>query len=123
MVCSPFYHVINTDCRAERFSEEIVMPPARTSAAAATKTVASTKVAAKKGAAPASKAAALVKKAAAPARKAATAKAVPQATITLKHIAAELAEGHDRRERPPKPFRTTSWRSSSGSSQRAIRSA
>jgi DNA-binding protein HU-beta len=36
-----------------------------------------------------------VKKGAAPAKKAAPAKAVPQATITLKHIAAELAEGHD----------------------------
>nr|WP_294564093.1 HU family DNA-binding protein [uncultured Rhodopila sp.] len=34
-------------------------------------------------------------KAAAPAETAAAAKAVPQATITLKHIAAELAEAHD----------------------------
>ena len=35
------------------------------------------------------------KKAAAPAKKPAPAKAVPQATITLKQIAAELAESHD----------------------------
>jgi DNA-binding protein HU-beta len=49
----------------------------------------------KKGAAPASKAAAPVKKAATPAKKAVPAKTAPQATITLKHIAAELAEGHD----------------------------
>ena len=35
------------------------------------------------------------KKAAAPAKKAVPAKAAPQITITLKHIAAELAEGHD----------------------------
>jgi DNA-binding protein HU-beta len=37
-----------------------------------------------------------VKKAAAPAKKAATAKAAPaQATVTLKHLAAALAESHD----------------------------
>jgi len=35
------------------------------------------------------------KKAAAPPKKAAPAKAAAQATITLKHLAAELAEGHD----------------------------
>ena len=46
------------------------------------------KAAAKKAATPA-------KKAAAPARKAAPAKAAVQATITLKQIAAELAENHD----------------------------
>ena len=46
------------------------------------------KAAAKKAATPA-------KKAAAPARKAAPAKAAVQATITLKQIAADLAESHD----------------------------
>jgi DNA-binding protein HU-beta len=71
------------------------MPPAKKTAPAATKTAAPAKGAAKKAAAPASKAAAPAKKAAAPAKKAAPAKAVPQATLTLKHIAAELAEGHD----------------------------
>jgi DNA-binding protein HU-beta len=75
-------------CRAERFSEEIVMPPAKKPAPAATKTAAPAKGAAKKAAAPA-------KKAAAPAKQAAPAKAAPQTTITLKHIAAELAAAHD----------------------------
>ena len=51
------------------------MPPAKKSAA-------------KKAAAPA-------KKTAAPTKKAAQAKTAPQATITLKQIAAELAESHD----------------------------
>jgi len=71
------------------------MPPAKKSAPAATKTAAPAKGALKKVAAPASKAAAPAKKAATPAKKAVPAKAAPQATITLKHIAAELAEGHD----------------------------
>jgi DNA-binding protein HU-beta len=71
------------------------MPPAKKTAPAAKKTAAPAKGAAKKAAAPASKAAAPAKKAASPAKKAAPAKAAPQATITLKHIAAELAEGHD----------------------------
>jgi DNA-binding protein HU-beta len=35
------------------------------------------------------------KKAAAPAKKAAPAKATPQATVTLKHLAAALADSHD----------------------------
>jgi DNA-binding protein HU-beta len=48
-----------------------------------------------KKAAPAAKAATPAKKAAAPAKKAAPVKAVPQITVTLKQIAAELAEGHD----------------------------
>jgi DNA-binding protein HU-beta len=58
-------------------------------------------VAPKKAAAPAKAAAAAKKapvpsnKAAAPAKKAAPAKAAPQVTITLKQIAAQLAEGHD----------------------------
>jgi DNA-binding protein HU-beta len=75
-------------CRAESFSEEIVMPPAKKPAPTATKTATPAKGAAKKAASPA-------KKAVAPAEKAVPAKAAPQATITLKHIAAELAEGHD----------------------------
>jgi DNA-binding protein HU-beta len=58
------------------------MPPAKKSAPA-------------KKAAPAAKAAAPAKKAAAPAKKAALVKAAPQITVTLKQIAAELAEGHD----------------------------
>ena len=90
------------------------MPPAKKAAPAArkaaapvkasppAKAVAPAKAAAAKQAAPAAKKAAATgkaaapgKKAAAPARKAAPAKPVPQITITLKHIAAELAEGHD----------------------------
>ena len=71
------------------------MPPAKKTASAATKTAAPPKGVAKKPAAPASKAAAPAKKAATPAKKAVPAKAAPQATITLKHIAAELGEGHD----------------------------
>jgi DNA-binding protein HU-beta len=58
------------------------MPPAKKSAST-------------KKAAPAAKAATPAKKAAAPAKKAAPVKAVPQITVTLKQIAAELAEGHD----------------------------
>jgi len=58
------------------------MPPAKKSSA-------------KKSAAQAKKAAAPAKKAAAPAKKAASAKAAPQATITLKQIAAGLAESHE----------------------------
>jgi DNA-binding protein HU-beta len=49
---------------------------------------------AKKAPAPA-KAVAATKKAAAPAKKAPPSKAAPQVTITLKQIAAQLAEGHD----------------------------
>jgi DNA-binding protein HU-beta len=89
-------------CRDASFSLEIMMPPAKKPAPAAKKTAAPAKVAAKttapatrKTAAPPGKAAAPAKKAAAPDKQAAPAKAVPQATITLKHIAAELAEGHD----------------------------
>ena len=70
------------------------MPPAKKTASAATKTAAPPKGVAKKPAAPASKAAAPAKKAATPAKKAVPAKAAPPTTITLKHIAAELAEGH-----------------------------
>jgi DNA-binding protein HU-beta len=46
-------------------------------------------------AAPAAKAAAPAKKAAAPVKKSAPVKAAPRITVTLKQIAAELAEGHD----------------------------
>jgi DNA-binding protein HU-beta len=71
--------------------KEIVMPPAKKAAPAARKVAAP----AAKVAAPATKAAP-PNKAAVPAKKvAAPAKAAPQVTITLKQIAAELAEGHD----------------------------
>jgi DNA-binding protein HU-beta len=69
---------------------EIIMPPAKKAAPPA-----------KKAAAPAAKATAQAKKAAppkkavAPAKKAAAVKAAPQVTVTLKQIAAHLAEGHD----------------------------
>jgi DNA-binding protein HU-beta len=89
-------------CRDASFSWEIMMPPAKKPAPAAKKTAAPAKVAAKaaapataKTAAPPGKAAAPAKKAAALAKKAVPTKAAPQITITLKHIAAELAEGHD----------------------------
>lgn len=57
--------------------------PAKKAAAPATKT------------APAAKVAPPAKKAAAPAKKAAPVKAAPQVTITLRQIAAKLAEAHD----------------------------
>lgn len=57
------------------YAQEIAMPPAIKSAA-------------KRSAIPA-------KKAAAPAKKGASAKAASQATVTLKQIAAELADSHD----------------------------
>jgi DNA-binding protein HU-beta len=78
------------------------MPPAKKSAAATKKAHAPVKAVpvAKKAPAPAKAAAAkktapAVKKAAAPAKKAVPVRAVPQVTITLKQIAAQLAEGHD----------------------------
>ena len=77
---------------ASKPSKEITMPPAKKAAPAAPAAkVAST---AKKSAPP-KKAAAPVKKAAATAKKSAAKKAAPQVTITLKQMAAELAEGHD----------------------------
>jgi DNA-binding protein HU-beta len=82
-------------CRSESFSEEIMMPAAKKSVPAAEKTATPAKGGLKKGAAPASKTAAPAKKAAALPKKAVPAKAEAQATITLKHIAAELAEAHD----------------------------
>ena len=69
--------------------EDLTMPPAKKPAPAAKKAPAPVKAAAAKKAAP------TAKKAAAPAKKAAPAKAAPQVTITLKQIAAQLAEGHD----------------------------
>jgi DNA-binding protein HU-beta len=66
------------------------MPPAKKPAPAARKAASPVKAAA-----PAKKAAPAVKKAAVPAKKAVAAKAAPQVTITLKQIAAQLAEGHD----------------------------
>ena len=73
------------------------MPPAKKAAPAAKKAAApAAKVATPaKKAAPLKKSAAPVKKAAAPAKKSAAKKAAPQVTITLKQMAAELAEGHD----------------------------
>jgi DNA-binding protein HU-beta len=67
---------------------EIVMPPARKAAVAKQVALAAkVAIAAKKAAPP--------KKASLPAKKSAPAMAAPQVTITLKQIAAELAEGHD----------------------------
>jgi DNA-binding protein HU-beta len=99
---------------AREFPKEIEMPPAKKPATAAKKAPASVKVAAtakkaaslakaattaKKAAAPvkaaAKKVPAVAKKAAAPARKAVATKAAPQVTITLKQIAATLAESHE----------------------------
>jgi DNA-binding protein HU-beta len=76
--------------------KELEMPPAKKPAVAtAKKAVASVKAAsAAKTAAPV-KAAPGAKQAAPVTKKAVAAKAAPQVTITLRQIAAELAEGHD----------------------------
>jgi DNA-binding protein HU-beta len=81
------------------------MPPAKKAASAAKKSAApAAKVAgpsnkpatsAKKTAMPVKKTAAPAKKTAVPAKKTAAVKAAPQVTITLKQMAAELAEGHE----------------------------
>jgi DNA-binding protein HU-beta len=79
------------------------MPPAKKPVVATKKAPAPAKAVAvaKKAAAPvkaapaAKKAPVTAKKATAPAKKAVVAKAAPQVTITLKQIAAQLAEGHD----------------------------
>lgn len=73
------------------------MPPARKVAPAAKKAAAPTATVAApaKKAAPPKKAAAPAKKAAATATKSTPVKAAPQITVTLKQIAAELAESHD----------------------------
>jgi DNA-binding protein HU-beta len=63
-----------------KIRRELIMPPAKRPAAAA---------------ASAKKAPVAAKKAAAPAKKTIAAKAAPQVTITLKQMAAELAEGHN----------------------------
>jgi DNA-binding protein HU-beta len=69
---------------------EIMMPPAKKSAAVTKKALAPAKAAAA-----AQKAPAAAKKAAAPAKKTVQVKAAPQVTVTLKQIAAQLAESHD----------------------------
>jgi DNA-binding protein HU-beta len=72
------------------------MPPAKKVAAASTKKAPVPAKAAAKKAAPATKTVApAAKKAAAPAKKSAAPKALPQVTVTLKQIAAALAEGHE----------------------------
>jgi DNA-binding protein HU-beta len=85
---------------ASKPSKEMNMPPAKKAAPAAKKaatvaTPATKAVPAKKAAPVAKKIAAPAKKAAASAKKSAAKKAAPQVTITLKQMAAELAEGHD----------------------------
>src|SRR5664279_4596990 len=103
--------IVRAGCRRERFYKDIVMPPAKKPAPATNTTAAPAKPAAAKTATPAAgkkaapvaskaavpegKTAAPVKKAAAPVKKAVPAKAAPQITLTLKQIAAELAEGHE----------------------------
>jgi DNA-binding protein HU-beta len=72
--------------------KEIIMPPAKKAAPAAKKAAT---VATPAKAAPPKKTATPAKKSAAPARKASAVKTAPQVTITLKQMAAELAEGHD----------------------------
>jgi DNA-binding protein HU-beta len=72
--------------------KEIIMPPAKKASPAAKKAAT---VATPAKAAPPKKTAAPAKKSAAPAKKAAPVKTAPQVTITLKQMAAELAEGHD----------------------------
>jgi DNA-binding protein HU-beta len=71
------------------------MPPARKAAAAKKAPVPAKAVAVVKKAAAPVKAALAAKKPPATAKKAAAAKAAPQVTVTLRHIAAELAESHD----------------------------
>jgi DNA-binding protein HU-beta len=87
-----------------KIRKEIIMPPAKkpavaaaSKAAASAKTVTAAKTAAPAKTAPAAKKAAPVAKkgAAAPAKKAVAAKGAPQVTITLKQMAAALAESHD----------------------------
>jgi DNA-binding protein HU-beta len=68
---------------------EIVMPPAKKPATTKKASAPS------KAAAATQKAPAAAKRAAAPAKKTVPVKAAPPVTITLKHIATQLAEGHD----------------------------
>jgi DNA-binding protein HU-beta len=70
------------------------MPPAKKAAAIGKASPAAKVAATARKAAPA-KRTAPAKQAAAPARKAVPVKAAPQVTVTLRQIAAELAEGHD----------------------------
>jgi DNA-binding protein HU-beta len=78
-----------TDCPNEHSRRKTVMPPAKKSAPAKKAAPAA------KAATPAKKAVASARKTAAPGKKAAPVQAAPQITVTLKQIAAELAEGHD----------------------------
>jgi DNA-binding protein HU-beta len=73
---------------------EIIIPPAKKAAPAAKKTAAKIAAPAPKAAA-SKKTAAPAKKSAAPAKKARAVTTAPQVTITLKQMAAELAEGHE----------------------------
>jgi DNA-binding protein HU-beta len=81
--------------------KENIMPPAKKSATTKKVARAAKEAVSAKKAAPATKAAtsakktAPTKKAAVPAKKVVAVKAAPQVTITLRQIAAELAEGHD----------------------------
>ncbi len=70
------------------------MPPAKKAAAIQMASPGAKVAATARKAAPA-KRTAPAKQAAAPARKAVPVKAAPQVTVTLRQIAAELAEGHD----------------------------
>jgi DNA-binding protein HU-beta len=81
-----------------KLGKEIVMPPAKKPAPVAKKApvkAGTAKRAATQAKDAAPKKAAPAAQKAAPARKAISAKTAPQATITLRQIAAELAEGHD----------------------------
>jgi DNA-binding protein HU-beta len=95
--------VVSEQVAAPDMPKELEMPPAKKPAVAKKAAVPLKPVAvANKAAAPvkavpaAKKAAPAAKKAAAaPVKKAVAAKAAPQVTVTLKQIAAQLAEGHD----------------------------
>lgn len=71
------------------------MPPPKKAAPAPAKKAAAKKSAPAKAAAPAKKAASPAAKAPAAAKKSAAAKAAAPATVTLRQIAAELAEAHE----------------------------
>jgi DNA-binding protein HU-beta len=78
-----------TDCPNEHSRRKTVMPPTKKSAPAKEAAPVA------KAATPAKKAVVSARKTAAPGKKAAPVQAAPQITVTLKQIAAELAEGHD----------------------------
>jgi DNA-binding protein HU-beta len=84
---------LSESVRSEQVSQpkllkENIMPPAKKSATVKKVAPAAKVAVSAKKAAPAAKVAA-------PAKKSAPVKAAPQVTVTLKQIAAELAEGHD----------------------------